>query len=241
MPAAGGRRPGPRPRPPAGEPPRPEQRRPRRLHDRLLRADRRPDAPAGSPPADRRPRRRARRREHDGRGRSTSRGWTPAAALPRPTCRLHAKVGYHQPCHLRALDVGTPGSRPDPPDPGAGRRVHRPRLLGHGRDVRPGPRATSAPRSAPVAACATACAIADIELGSTECGTCRMQMEQGLHQADPPPSEAAEPRLRPEPVASRRLQGTEAPPRHRLSRYHPTPRFAVLAKQVLIGNPTARA
>ena len=29
--------------------------------------------------------------------------------LPRPREPLHARVGYHQPCHLRALDVGNPG------------------------------------------------------------------------------------------------------------------------------------
>ncbi|HMB04613.1 MAG TPA: FAD-linked oxidase C-terminal domain-containing protein, partial [Isosphaeraceae bacterium] len=29
--------------------------------------------------------------------------------LPRPRHPLRARVGYHQPCHLRALDVGTPG------------------------------------------------------------------------------------------------------------------------------------
>ena len=29
--------------------------------------------------------------------------------LPRPEHPLRARVGYHQPCHLRALDVGTPG------------------------------------------------------------------------------------------------------------------------------------
>ena len=31
------------------------------------------------------------------------------ASCPGPTSRSHARVGYHQPCHLRALDVGTPG------------------------------------------------------------------------------------------------------------------------------------
>ena len=29
--------------------------------------------------------------------------------LPRPRSPLHARVGYHQPCHLRALNVGNPG------------------------------------------------------------------------------------------------------------------------------------
>ena len=29
--------------------------------------------------------------------------------LPRPHEPLDARVGYHQPCHLRAIDAGTPG------------------------------------------------------------------------------------------------------------------------------------
>ncbi len=29
--------------------------------------------------------------------------------LPQPHEPLYARVGYHQPCHLRALDVGKPG------------------------------------------------------------------------------------------------------------------------------------
>lgn len=98
--------------------------------------------------------------------------------LPAPKHPLRARVGYHQPCHLRALDVGTPGLdliRNIPEldvefiDRGcsgmAGTfglardhfrtslRAGRP-LLNRLRDV-------------------------DIEIGSTECGACRMQMEQG--------------------------------------------------------------
>lgn len=98
--------------------------------------------------------------------------------LPAPKHPLHVRVGYHQPCHLRALDVGTPGLdliRTIPEldvefiDRGcsgmAGTfglardhfrtslRAGRP-LLNRLRDV-------------------------DIEIGSTECGACRMQMEQG--------------------------------------------------------------
>ena len=36
-------------------------------------------------------------------------GLDRAGQLPRPHEPLHARVGYHQPCHLRALDVGMPG------------------------------------------------------------------------------------------------------------------------------------
>ena len=100
--------------------------------------------------------------------------------LPRPEHPLRARVGYHQPCHLRALDVGTPGPRPDPQDPRARRRVHRPRLLGDGRHLRPRPATTSAPRSAPAAALLSRLRDDDIEIGATECGACRMQMEQGV-------------------------------------------------------------
>jgi Fe-S oxidoreductase len=92
---------------------------------------------------------------------------------------LHARVGYHQPCHLRALDIGLPGLELIRLIPGldvefinrgcsgmggiyglsrqqfrtslrAGRELLR-RLKDH-----------------------------DIEIGSTECGACRIQMEQGV-------------------------------------------------------------
>jgi Fe-S oxidoreductase len=99
--------------------------------------------------------------------------------LPVPTEPVRARVGYHQPCHLRALDVGLPGFdllRKIPEldvefiDRGcsgmggtfglrrhqfraslrAGRGLHR-RMMDD-----------------------------DIEIGSTECGACRIQMEQGV-------------------------------------------------------------
>lgn len=98
--------------------------------------------------------------------------------LPPPEFPLRAKVGYHQPCHLRALNIGTPGLdliRRIPEldvefiDRGcsgmAGTfglrrsqfrtslRAGRP-LLNRMRD-------------------------SDIEIGATECSACRMQMEQG--------------------------------------------------------------
>jgi FAD/FMN-containing dehydrogenase/Fe-S oxidoreductase len=99
--------------------------------------------------------------------------------LPRPDQPIHAKVGYHQPCHLRALEVGTPGLDLIRQVPelevefidrgcsgmagtyGLARRNFRTSLRA-GRGLRSRLRDE------------------DIQIGSTECGTCRMQMEQGI-------------------------------------------------------------
>jgi FAD/FMN-containing dehydrogenase/Fe-S oxidoreductase len=99
--------------------------------------------------------------------------------LPRPEVPVHARVGYHQPCHLRALGVGTPGLDLIRGIPeldaefidrgcsgmagtfGMSRRNFRTSL-------RAGRGLLSRLRDD------------DIELGSSECGTCRMQMEQGV-------------------------------------------------------------
>jgi Fe-S oxidoreductase len=99
--------------------------------------------------------------------------------LPRPEHPLRARVGYHQPCHLRALGVGTPGLdliRGIPEldvefiDRGCSgmagtfglARVNFRTSLRAGRGL------LSRLRDD------------DIELGATECGACRMQMEQGV-------------------------------------------------------------
>ncbi len=99
--------------------------------------------------------------------------------LPPPPHPLRARVGYHQPCHLRALDVGTPGldlirSIPELDvefiDRGCSgmagtfglRRDHFRTSLRAGRGL------LSRLRDG------------DLEIGATECGTCRMQMEQGM-------------------------------------------------------------
>ncbi len=98
--------------------------------------------------------------------------------LPRPELPLRARVGYHQPCHLRALGAGTPGldlirSIPELEvefiDRGcsgiagtfglAERNFRTSLRAGRGLLSRLGE--------------------ADLEIGSTECGACRMQMEQG--------------------------------------------------------------
>jgi len=98
--------------------------------------------------------------------------------LPRPHEPLHARVGYHQPCHLRALDVGTPGLEIlrnvlgldvefiDRGCSGMGG------TYGLARDrfwssLRAGRGLLRRLRDG------------DIDIGATECGACRIQMEQG--------------------------------------------------------------
>ena len=99
--------------------------------------------------------------------------------LPAPHVPLKARVGYHQPCHLRATGAGTPGmdllKGIDGLDVefidrgcsgiagtfGLLRKNFRTSLRA-GRGLRDRLRDD------------------DIEIGATECGTCRMQMEQGI-------------------------------------------------------------
>ncbi|MBV8317601.1 MAG: FAD-binding protein [Planctomycetaceae bacterium] len=99
--------------------------------------------------------------------------------LPSPRHPLRARVGYHQPCHLRALDVGTPGLdliRGIPEldvefiDRGCSGMAG---MFGLTRDhfrtsLRAGRGLLSRLRDG------------DLEIGATECSACRMQMEQGL-------------------------------------------------------------
>jgi FAD/FMN-containing dehydrogenase/Fe-S oxidoreductase len=105
-------------------------------------------------------------------------GLAARGQLPQPEQPLHAKVGYHQPCHLRALQIGTPGLDLIREIPGlevefidrgcsgiAGTfglaRKNFRNSLRAGRGLRSRLRDP------------------DLELGATECGACRMQMEQG--------------------------------------------------------------
>ncbi len=99
--------------------------------------------------------------------------------LSRPPEPLRARVGYHQPCHQRALQIGTPGLDLIRMIPeldveyidrgcsgiagvyGLTRRNFRTSLRA-GQELR---RRLKEP---------------DIEIGATECGACRMQMEQGI-------------------------------------------------------------
>jgi Fe-S oxidoreductase len=106
-------------------------------------------------------------------------GLQDRGGLPDPTVAIAAKAGYHQPCHLRALGVGTPGLDLVRTIPGlevefidrgcsgiAGvfglARKNFRTSLRSGRDLR------------------SRLKDPDIQFGVTECGTCRMQMEQGL-------------------------------------------------------------
>jgi FAD/FMN-containing dehydrogenase/Fe-S oxidoreductase len=91
---------------------------------------------------------------------------------------INVTLGYHLPCHLRALDVGTPGERLLKLIPGLSvKRIERgcsgmAGTYGLRRDnyrasLRAGWGLISALRDT------------SIDLGTTECSTCKMQMEQG--------------------------------------------------------------
>ena len=97
--------------------------------------------------------------------------------LPKPDQPVRAKVGYHQPCHHRALEIGTPGLdliRKIPEidvefiDRGCSGMAG---TFGLHRDhFRTSLRAGRALLSR--------LSDADLQVGSTECGACRVQMEQ---------------------------------------------------------------
>ena len=106
-------------------------------------------------------------------------GLAERGQLPMPKHPLRARVGYHQPCHLRALEVGTPGldlirTIPDLDV----------EFIDQGCSGMAGTfgMATDNFRTSLRAGRGLLNRLddADIEIGSTECGTCRMQMEQGL-------------------------------------------------------------
>lgn len=99
--------------------------------------------------------------------------------LPAPSEPVRAKVGYHQPCRLRALEIGLPGFEllrkvPDLEAEFINRgcsgmggthglaKGHFRSSLRAGRELRKRLKGD------------------DIEIGATECGACRIQMEQGL-------------------------------------------------------------
>jgi FAD/FMN-containing dehydrogenase/Fe-S oxidoreductase len=99
--------------------------------------------------------------------------------LPHPHEPLHARVGYHQPCHLRALEIGTPGLELLRNVLGLDVEFINRGCSGMGgtfglaRDrfwtsLRAGRDLLRRLRDA------------DIEIGATECGACRIQMEQGV-------------------------------------------------------------
>jgi FAD/FMN-containing dehydrogenase/Fe-S oxidoreductase len=106
-------------------------------------------------------------------------GLAARGQLPDPKHPLRAKVGYHQPCHLRALEVGTPGldlirSIPelevDFIDRGCSGMAGTYGLAS--KNFRTSLRAGRG--------LLNRLQDDDIEIGSTECGACRMQMEQGI-------------------------------------------------------------
>jgi len=98
--------------------------------------------------------------------------------LPRAREPMHAKVGYHQPCHLRALDVGAPALKllrnvlaldvefinRGCSGMGGTYGLARDRFW---TSLRAGRGLLRRLRDD------------DIEIGATECGACRIQMEQG--------------------------------------------------------------
>ena len=106
-------------------------------------------------------------------------GLAARGQLPQPKHPLNVRVGYHQPCHLRSLEVGTPGLDLIRTIPeldvefidrgcsgmagtfGMARKNFRTSLRA-GRGL------------------LNRLHDDDIEIGSTECGACRMQMEQGF-------------------------------------------------------------
>jgi Fe-S oxidoreductase len=99
--------------------------------------------------------------------------------LPQPHEPLHARAGYHQPCHLRALDIGLPGLELIRKIPELDVEFINRGCSGMGgtyglrRDqfrmsLRAGRGLLGRLKDA------------DIEIGATECGACRIQMEQGL-------------------------------------------------------------
>jgi Fe-S oxidoreductase len=99
--------------------------------------------------------------------------------LPSPRHPLRARVGYHQPCHLRALDVGTPGL-----DLIRGIPELDVEFIDRGCSGMAGTFGLARKnfRTSLRAGRALLRRLRDddIEIGATECGACRMQMEQGV-------------------------------------------------------------
>jgi Fe-S oxidoreductase len=108
-------------------------------------------------------------------------GLQARGSLRRPEHPIRAKVGYHQPCHLRALGVGTPGL-----DLIRTIRELEVEFIDRGcsgiagtfglakRNFRTSMRAGRGLRRR--------LRDDDIQIGATECGACRMQMEQGINK-----------------------------------------------------------
>lgn len=99
--------------------------------------------------------------------------------LPEPKQALHGRIGYHQPCHLRALNVGNPGFELVRRVPGLNVE-----FIDRGCSGIAGPFgfARSNFRKSLRIGHQLRARIkdADIDAGMTECLSCRMQMEQGI-------------------------------------------------------------
>jgi FAD/FMN-containing dehydrogenase/Fe-S oxidoreductase len=133
--------------------------------------------------------------------------------LPPPEQPLRVRVGYHQPCHLRALNVGTPGLeliRRIPEievefiDRGCSGMagtfgLHRDNFL---TSLRSGRGLLNRLRDG------------DLDLGSTECGACRIQMEQGAPKWTLHPIKLLSLAYGQNPALRRRIK--EAKPRRRV-------------------------
>ena len=134
--------------------------------------------------------------------------------LPPPLLPLRAKVGYHQPCHLRALGVGTPGLD-------LIRRIPELQVEYIDRGCS-GMAGTFGLRKDQFRTSLRAgrgllnrMADNDIEIGATECSACRLQMEQGSPKRTLHPVKllAMSYGLTP----SRRLHFKDSKPRHEIS------------------------
>jgi FAD/FMN-containing dehydrogenase/Fe-S oxidoreductase len=99
--------------------------------------------------------------------------------LPTPHEPVRARVGYHQPCHLRALDVGLPGFDLLHKIPDLDVEFINRGCSGMGGTYGLGVRQFRASLRAG-RELHKRLQDDDVEIGSTECGACRIQMEQGI-------------------------------------------------------------
>jgi FAD/FMN-containing dehydrogenase/Fe-S oxidoreductase len=99
--------------------------------------------------------------------------------LPLPTSPIRTRVGYHQPCHLRALDVGTPGLDLIREIPGLDVE-----FIDRGCSGMAGTYGLSSEHFRTSLRAGRGLLdrfrMGDIAVGATECSACRMQMEQGV-------------------------------------------------------------
>lgn len=106
-------------------------------------------------------------------------GLSARGQLPEPRIPLHARVGYHQPCHLRSLGVGSPGLDLIRSIPGMDVEFIDRGCSGMAGTFGMSKRNFRTSRRAG-RGLLSRLQDEDIELGATECGACRMQMEQGV-------------------------------------------------------------